>query len=52
LIARRASATLDLPVESALIITVFIIGIFAVDFVLRWWRENEWRRRWRRRNDQ
>jgi hypothetical protein len=38
-------------VESAVIIAVFIVAIFAVDFIMRWWRENEWRRRWRRRDE-
>ena len=35
--------------------TTFIIGlivvIFAVDSIARWWRENEWKRRWRKRHD-
>ncbi|HMF93028.1 MAG TPA: hypothetical protein VKE96_01980 [Vicinamibacterales bacterium] len=34
--------------------TVFIVlligGIFAVDFIVRWWRENAWRRHWRHRS--
>ena len=30
---------------------LFIAGIFAADFVVRWWRENAWRRRWRERDD-
>ena len=51
LIVRRTSATLLPPVESTLIITILIVGIFAVDFVARWWRENEWRRRWKERDD-
>jgi hypothetical protein len=34
-------------VLSVIVIAVFIFGIFAVDIVMRWWRENEWRRRWR-----
>jgi len=38
-------------VEAALIITTLIVGIFVVDFVARWWRENEWRRRWRERDE-
>jgi hypothetical protein len=51
LIVHRASATLLLPVESALFIAILIVGIFVVDFVLRWWRENEWRRRWKEKDD-
>jgi hypothetical protein len=38
-------------VESVLFITIFIVGIFVVDVVVRWWRENEWRRRWRERDE-
>jgi len=38
-------------VESAVFIAVLIVGIFAVDFIVRWWRENEWRRKWRQRDD-
>jgi hypothetical protein len=29
-------------------LAVFIVGIFVFDFVRRWWRENEWKRRWRK----
>jgi hypothetical protein len=29
-------------------VIVLIIAIFAVDLGRRWWRENEWKRRWRR----
>jgi hypothetical protein len=36
-------------VEAILFITALIFVIFAVDLVTRWWRENEWRRRWRER---
>jgi len=39
-------------VESAVIIAILIIGIFVVDFIVRWWRENEWRRKWRERDDE
>jgi hypothetical protein len=38
-------------VEAALFIAVLIFVIFAVDIGSRWWRENEWRRRWRQRDD-
>ena len=35
--------------------TIFIVGlivmIFVVDLVVRWWRENEWKRRWRKRDE-
>lgn len=33
-------------------IVVLIVGIFAADIGARWWRENEWRRRWRDRKDE
>jgi hypothetical protein len=26
---------------------LLVAGIFAFDFVRRWWRQNEWKRRWR-----
>jgi hypothetical protein len=35
-----------------LFIVVLIAGIFIVDLAGRWWRENEWRRRWRDREDE
>jgi hypothetical protein len=36
-------------VEAGLFIAALIFVIFAVDIIGRWWRENEWRRRWRER---
>jgi hypothetical protein len=39
-------------VEAALFIALLILGIFVYDIVSRWWRENEWRRRWRERDDE
>jgi hypothetical protein len=36
-------------VTSTLFIVLMILGIFAVDLLLRWWKENEWTRRWRER---
>jgi hypothetical protein len=38
-------------VVSALFIAALIVGIFVLDIGRRWWRENEWRRRWRDRSD-
>jgi len=36
--------------------TVFIVlligGIFAADFIARWWGENAWRRNWRRNDEE
>jgi hypothetical protein len=39
-------------VLSALFITALIVGIFAVDIGVRWWRQNQWRRRWRNRDEE
>jgi hypothetical protein len=39
-------------VLSVIFIVVLIVGIFAADLLTRWWRENEWRRRWRDREDE
>jgi len=36
-------------VGAAIFIAALILVIFAVDIGSRWWRENEWRRRWRER---
>jgi len=38
-------------VESTVFIIVLLVGIFVVDLGRRWWRENEWRRRWRERDE-
>ena len=34
---------------SLIFITVLVIGVFAIDLGKRWWQENEWRRKWRRK---
>ena len=34
---------------STLFIVLLILGIFAFDLVRRWWKENEWKRRWQER---
>jgi hypothetical protein len=39
-------------VLSIAFIVVLILGIFVTDIAGRWWRENEWRRRWRDRDDE
>jgi hypothetical protein len=31
-------------------LTALVVVIFAVDLGRRWWRENEWKRRWRDRD--
>ena len=33
------------------LLAVMIAVIFVVDLGYRWWRENEWKRRWRNRDD-
>jgi len=33
-------------------IVLLIVGIFAVDFGRRWWRENEWKRRFSKPDDE
>jgi hypothetical protein len=35
-------------VLAALAIVLLVAGIFAFDIGRRWWRQNEWKRRWRR----
>jgi hypothetical protein len=34
-------------VLAAIFIVLLIAGIFAFDIGRRWWRQNEWKRRWR-----
>jgi len=36
--------------STTFIVVVFVV-IFAVDIIARWWRENEWKRRWRNKDD-
>jgi hypothetical protein len=40
-----------MPVDATLFVVVLIVGIFVVDIARRWWRESEWKRRWRRDRD-
>jgi hypothetical protein len=39
-------------VESIAFIVILVVGIFVFDLGKRWWRENEWQRRWKRRDDE
>jgi len=40
------------PVSNEIIfVVVMLVAVFAGDLVRRWWRENEWKRRWRRNRD-
>jgi hypothetical protein len=38
-------------VESIAFIVILVVGIFVFDLGRRWWRENEWQRRWKQRKD-
>jgi hypothetical protein len=38
--------------SDVLFLAALIVAIFAVDFAWRWWRENEWQRRWRDRDNE
>ena len=35
-----------------ILIGIGIFAIFAFDLLKRWWRENEWKRRWKERNEE
>jgi hypothetical protein len=37
-------------VTSAIFIALMIVAIFVFDLARRWWRETEWKRRWRERD--
>jgi hypothetical protein len=39
-------------VVAAAFIIVLVLVIFAIDIGGRWWRETEWKRRWKRRDDE
>jgi hypothetical protein len=32
-------------------IAALIVGVFLYDFIFRWWRQREWKRRWSRKNE-
>jgi hypothetical protein len=38
-------------VVATLFVAALVVGIFVFDITARWWRENEWRRRWNRHED-
>jgi hypothetical protein len=38
-------------VGAAVFIVIVLVGIFVFDIGKRWWRENEWQRRWRERDE-
>jgi hypothetical protein len=35
-------------VDATIFVVVLVVIVFAADMLFRWWRENEWRRRWKR----
>ena len=37
--------------DATLFIVLLIVAIFAGDMARRWWKETEWKRRWRRDRD-
>ena len=37
--------------DATLFIVVMIVAIFLTDLARRWWKENEWKRRWRQKPD-
>ena len=37
-------------ITALLIVVLVLVGTFVVDAVARWWRQNEWKRRWRGRD--
>jgi hypothetical protein len=39
-------------VVSVLFIVILVVAIFAIDIGGRWWRETEWKRRWKRRGSE
>jgi hypothetical protein len=36
---------------ATLFIALMVAVIFLVDFIARWWRASEWKRRWRKGQD-
>jgi hypothetical protein len=39
-------------VTATLFIVLLLVAIFVGDVLRRWWRENEWKRRWREKPDE
>lgn len=48
---RIRQATVRLVSPEIIFVIVLLVGVFVVDIGRRWWRENEWKRRWRRNRD-
>jgi hypothetical protein len=38
-------------VTATLFIVLLVAGVFLSELLRRWWRENEWKRRWRQKPD-
>src|SRR5262245_48507512 len=43
-----ADGKLSPSVDATIFVVVLVVIVFAADMLFRWWRENEWRRRWKR----
>jgi hypothetical protein len=39
-------------VVATVFIIILVVAIFAIDIGGRWWRETEWKRRWKRRGNE
>jgi hypothetical protein len=48
---RPGAIGLDDVIPALMIVGPIILAIFAFDLVRRWWRENEWKRQWRKPPD-
>jgi len=35
-------------VDATIFVVAVVVVVFAADILFRWWRENDWRRRWKR----
>jgi hypothetical protein len=50
-VAAWSDRTLNDVIPALMIVAPIILAIFAFDLVRRWWRENEWKRQWRKPPD-
>jgi len=39
-----------LTITALFTVVVVVVGVFVVDALARWWRQNEWKRQWRHRD--
>jgi hypothetical protein len=35
-------------VDATIFVVAVVVVVFAADILFRWWRENDWKRRWKR----